>query len=52
MKNATLVMLTLAAAAAQAADAPKFDPQRLSRDVKVLSSDEFEGRGPNTAGET
>ena len=52
MKNATLVLLTLAAAAAQAADAPKFDPQRLSRDVKVLSSDEFEGRGPNTAGET
>lgn len=52
MKNATLVLLTLAAASAQAADTPKFDPQRLSHDVKVLSSDEFEGRGPNTAGET
>lgn len=52
MKNATLVLLTLAATSAHAADAPKFDPQRLSHDVKVLSSDEFEGRGPNTAGET
>ncbi|MGZ8292933.1 MAG: M28 family metallopeptidase [Telluria sp.] len=52
MKNATLVLLGLAAATAQAADGPKFDPQRLSQDVKVLSSDEFEGRSPNTAGET
>ena len=52
MKNATLVLLLFAAATAKAADAPKFDPQRLSQDVKVLSSDEFEGRGPNTAGET
>ncbi|MCC6069575.1 M28 family metallopeptidase [Massilia sp. GCM10020059] len=52
MKNATLVLLTLAAASAHAADTPKFDPKRLSQDVKVLSSDEFEGRGPNTAGET
>ena len=32
--------------------APEFDPQRLSEQVKVLSSDEFEGRGPATAGET
>ena len=31
---------------------PDVDPQRLSQDVKVLSSDEFEGRGPATAGET
>jgi len=36
---------------ASAADAPKFDPQRLSDQVKVLSSDAFEGRGPATAGE-
>ena len=36
---------------ASAADAPKFDPKRLSDEVKVLSSDEFEGRGPATAGE-
>lgn len=52
MKNATLVLLAVAASAAQAADTPKFDARRLSQDVKVLSSDEFEGRGPHTAGET
>ena len=52
LKKATLVLLGLAAAGAHAADTPKLDPQRLSHDVKVLSSDEFEGRGPNTAGET
>jgi Zn-dependent M28 family amino/carboxypeptidase len=34
------------------ATAPTFDPQRLSQEVKTLSSDEFEGRGPATAGET
>lgn len=51
MKNTPLVLLIFAAAAAQAADAPKFDAQRLSQDVKVLASDEFEGRGPHTAGE-
>jgi hypothetical protein len=52
LKNVTPVLLALLATSAQAAEAPTFDPQRLSRDVKVLSSDEFEGRGPNTAGET
>ena len=52
LKNVTPVLLALLATSAQAAEAPSFDPQRLSRDVKVLSSDEFEGRGPNTAGET
>jgi Zn-dependent M28 family amino/carboxypeptidase len=31
--------------------APTFDPKRLSEEVKVLASDEFEGRGPATAGE-
>ena len=36
---------------AHAADAPKFDARRLSDEVKVLSSDAFEGRGPATAGE-
>jgi Zn-dependent M28 family amino/carboxypeptidase len=45
-------MLAAAAAAAQAATPPKFNSQRLSQDVKTLSSDEFEGRGPDTAGET
>ncbi|MTW05784.1 M28 family peptidase [Duganella ginsengisoli] len=43
--------MLLATAAATAADV-QFDAQRLSQDVKVLASDEFEGRGPNTAGET
>jgi Zn-dependent M28 family amino/carboxypeptidase len=53
LKNATLVLLAFAAtSAAHAADAPKFDAKRLSQDVKVLSSDEFEGRAPHTAGET
>ena len=32
--------------------APIFDPQRPSQEVRTLSSDEFEGRGPATAGET
>jgi Zn-dependent M28 family amino/carboxypeptidase len=35
-----------------AADAPTFNPAHLSADVKTLSSDAFEGRGPSTAGET
>lgn len=55
LKNTGSVLLGLASLvslSAQAADAPSFDPRRLSQDVKVLSSDEFEGRGPNTAGET
>jgi Zn-dependent M28 family amino/carboxypeptidase len=37
---------------AYAADAPKIDPAKLSAHIKVLSSDDFEGRGPGTAGET
>ena len=40
--------LTLAACTQKS---PTFDPQRLSGHVKTLSSDEFEGRGPDTAGE-
>ncbi len=52
LKYATLVLMGLAVTAAQAADGPRFDPKRLAQDVKTLSSDEFEGRGPNTAGET
>ena len=42
--------------AAQCADkpptVPAFDGKRLSQEVKTLSSDEFEGRAPATAGET
>jgi Zn-dependent M28 family amino/carboxypeptidase len=37
--------------AAPAAPAVQIEPSHLSHDVKVLSSDQFEGRGPNTAGE-
>ncbi len=37
---------------AYAADAPQFDAKRLSNDVRILSSDAFEGRGPATPGET
>ena len=44
--------LSLVLHPALASKPPQIDPQRLSRDVKVLSSDEFEGRGPATAGET
>jgi Zn-dependent M28 family amino/carboxypeptidase len=39
---------TLAADAA----ATDFDPHRLSMEVRTLSSDAFEGRGPDTPGET
>ncbi|KAF1716912.1 peptidase M20 [Pseudoxanthomonas yeongjuensis] len=46
------VAIAMALPATHAADAPTFDPQRLSAIVKTLSSDEFEGRGPATAGET
>ena len=52
MKNSMLVISLIAAASAHAAGGPEFDAKRLSHDVKVLSSDEYEGRGPNTAGET
>jgi Zn-dependent M28 family amino/carboxypeptidase len=45
-------MLALPCFAQRAADAPKIDPARLSAHIKVLSSDDFEGRGPATAGET
>ena len=48
------VMLSVALGlpfAAHAADRPSFDPEKLSMHVKTLSSDDFEGRGPNTPGE-
>ena len=51
-KHTLLIASLLAAGLAQAAAGPEFSPQKLSQDVKVLASDEFEGRGPNTAGET
>ena len=45
------ISIALALQPAAAVEAPTFDPQRLSEVVKTLSSDEFEGRGPATAGE-
>lgn len=47
--GALVIPLLLSACAKQ--QAPTFDPQRLSEEVRVLSSDEFEGRGPATPGE-
>ncbi len=53
MKRIPLSLIILSASvAAGAHDMPKFDPQRLSEQVKTLSSDAFEGRGPATEGET
>ncbi|TAL72920.1 MAG: M28 family peptidase [Rhodanobacter sp.] len=40
------------ALAADRSSASAFDAQRLSAEVKTLSSDAFAGRGPNTPGET
>ncbi|WP_395771234.1 M28 family metallopeptidase [Arenimonas sp.] len=51
MKQPVVLIALLAAGTANAADAPYFDAQRLAQHVKTLSSDAFEGRGPNTAGE-
>src|SRR5438105_4850208 len=47
---AALAFLT--STAAVAAGKPVFDPAKLSSHVRVLSSDDYEGRGPATAGET
>lgn len=51
MKTAAVVLLGLAAASVPAASASTFDAKRLSQYVKVLASDEFEGREPNSRGE-
>ena len=53
MKLSTASVVSLCVlSAASAATPPRFDPQRLSAEVKELSSDAFEGRGPATPGET
>ena len=52
MKKTLLAALLIAAFSAQADEPPHFDAKQLSQDVKVLASDEFEGRAPNTPGET
>ena len=49
--SAALAAVGLVTGVAVAAPAVKFDAQRLSEHVRILSSDEFEGRGPTTAGE-
>jgi hypothetical protein len=51
VKKNALALAIFAAATAQAATPPGFDSQRLSRDVKTLASDEYEGRAPGTPGE-
>lgn len=51
MKQLVVGILALSVSTALYAATPQFDGQRISRDVKVLASDEFEGRGPATAGE-
>jgi Zn-dependent M28 family amino/carboxypeptidase len=52
MKRLLLATVLLTAPMlAQAADAPKIDPAKLSAHIKVLASDDFEGRGPATEGE-
>lgn len=55
MKRLALSLLALSVSSALFAAvpaAPTIDPHRLSEDVKTLSSDAFEGRGPATEGET
>ena len=53
MKRLALATLALVISmTVTAVDAPKFDPAHLSADIKTLSSDAFEGRGPATPGET
>jgi len=48
----TLALAISTAVTAAAVNAPTFDPHRLSDEVKTLSSDAFEGRGPATPAET
>jgi Zn-dependent M28 family amino/carboxypeptidase len=52
MKRISLLLLSMTAHHAFAASAPQFDPQQLSQDIQTLSSDAFEGRAPDSAGET
>jgi Zn-dependent M28 family amino/carboxypeptidase len=45
------VLIASACSAAFAATPPTFSPQHLSNEVRTLSSDAFEGRGPDTPAE-
>jgi Zn-dependent M28 family amino/carboxypeptidase len=49
---ACLFAVLPAAALAAASPEPVFSPQRLSDQIKILASDDFQGRGPATPGET
>ncbi|AMV06966.1 M28 family metallopeptidase [Xanthomonas citri] len=51
MKRVAVGLLAMAVSTALMAAAPSFDGARISRDVKELASDAYEGRGPATAGE-
>jgi len=51
LSSACLLAFLPAAALAAASPEPAFSPERISRDIKILSSDGFEGRGPATVGE-
>lgn len=52
MKRVLVTAIALALSAAAFGDGKSpIDPKRLSDEVKVLSSDEFQGRGPATPGE-
>ena len=46
-----LLLLSLPALAAAQAPAPRIDGDALMGHIKMLASDEFEGRAPGTAGE-
>ena len=48
---AVAAALSAGAVTASAQTPARFDPQRLSEHVRILASDEFEGRGPATPGE-
>ncbi|QOY20519.1 M28 family peptidase [Xanthomonas citri] len=51
MKRVAVGLLAMAVSTALMAATPSFDGTRISRDVKELASDAYEGRGPATAGE-
>jgi Zn-dependent M28 family amino/carboxypeptidase len=56
MKNGVAIAIACLAGTASIAqmslEKPRFDAARLSQDIKTLSSDAFEGRGPATRAET
>ncbi len=51
MKRGAVGLLATAISTVVMAQTPTFDGARISRDVKELASDAYEGRGPATAGE-